>query len=226
MPKDSFEALSDHKSPPTYCFFDGEKWTPTHSGKTAGFVSPVTGEIIGRVQSVTQSEIDSAITRAKQAQKKWFSIPMTKRGQILRLASDWIRHHEQMLSAQLTTEIGKTFSEAKDEILRSADMIDYFVNTGLSMRGEELEGDAYPGYDQSRMAIVERCPLGIVLAISRFNYPLNLSVSKIAPALIMGNSVVFKPSTQGSVSGLLLTEIFRLSGVPDGVLVTVTGTGN
>jgi len=226
MPKDSFEVLSDHKSPPTYNFFDGEKWVPSHSGKTIDIVSPVDDDVIGTVQSVTQSEIDSSIYRAKQAQKKWSSLPITKRGQILHLAADWIRHHEQMLTAQLITEIGKSVSEAKDEILRSADMIDYFANAGLSLRGEELEGDAFPGYDQSKMAIVERCPIGVVLAISPFNYPVNLSVSKLAPALIMGNSVVFKPPTQGSISCLYLTEIFRVAGVPDGTLVTLTGTGN
>jgi len=75
------------------------------------------------------------------------------------------------------------------------------------------------------MAIIERVPLGVVLAISPLNYPVNLSVSKIAPALAVGNSVVFKPATQGAISALHLTEIFRIAGLPDGLLVTITGSG-
>lgn len=225
MPKDYFEKLHDNKSPPTYKFFNGEKWTDSLSGKTTEVISPIDGHILGRIQVATTSEVDQAITRAKNAQKKWQETPMIQRAKFLHLAADWIRHHEHILTALLVKEIGKTQLEAKDEILRSSDMIDYFANEGLNLRGEELSGEAFPGYDQTKMAIIERVAQGLVLAISPFNYPVNLSVSKIAPALICGNSVVFKPPTQGTISSLYLTEIFRLSGLPDGVLVTVTGGG-
>lgn len=226
MPKDYFEKIHDHKTPPTYKFFNGEKWVESVSGKTTEVTSPVDGHILGRIQVTTTSEIDQAITRAQEAQKKWQEIPMIKRAKTLHLVADWIRHHEHILTALLIKEIGKTLAEAKDEILRSSDMIDYFANEGLNLRGEELTGEAFPGYDQTKMAIIERVPLGLILAIAPFNYPVNLSVSKIAPAIICGNSVIFKPPTQGTISSLYLTEIFRMSGLPDGVLVTVTGGGS
>lgn len=226
MPKDYFAQLSDQKSPPTYNFFDGEKWTASTSGKTVDVTSPINGNIIGRIQLVTFSEIDRAIMKARQAQKNWQAIPMIQRGKILHLAADWIRHHEYYLTTLLIKEIGKTTAEAKDEILRSADMIDYFANEGLNLRGEELSGEVFPGYDQTKMAIIERVPLGVILAIAPFNYPVNLSVSKITPALITGNSIVFKPPTQGAISSLYLTEIFRIAGVPDGTIVTLTGGGS
>lgn len=225
MPEDIFAELSDNQTPPTYKFFDGEKWALSTSGKTTDIISPIEGEVMGNVQSITHGEIDQALLRAKKAQKEWALVPMIKRSQQLHLVADWIREHEHYLTTLLIKEIGKSLAEAKDEILRSADMIDYFANEGLNLRGEELSGEAFPGYDQTKMAIIERVPLGVVLAIAPFNYPVNLTVSKIAPALITGNAVVFKPPTQGSISSLHLTQIFRKAGIPDGVLVTLTGGG-
>lgn len=225
MPKEFFKELSDHKNPPTYKYFDGESWKNSLSGKTLDIISPVDGKVVGKIQQVTFTEIDRAIEIAKKAQKEWVRVPMIQRMKILHLAADWIREHEKSLTNTLMQEIGKTHLEAKDEVLRSADMIDYFSHEALHMKGEELSGDAFPGYDQTKMAIVERVPVGVVLAIAPFNYPINLSVSKIAPALITGNACLFKPPTMGSISSLHLVEIFRLAGVPDGVLVVVTGAG-
>lgn len=226
MPKVYFSELSDHKSPPVYRFFNGEKWIESLTGNTIDVISPLDGFVMGRVQWVSHHEIDQSVNRAKEAQLQWREIPMIKRVKILHLASDWIRHHQYYLTNLLIKEIGKSVAEARDEILRSADMIDYFANVGLQITGEELSGESFPGYDQTKMAIIERVPLGTVLAISPFNYPVNLAVSKIAPALIMGNAVVFKPSTQGAVTALHLAEIMRIAGIPDGVIVTITGSGD
>lgn len=225
MPKDFFHLLVNHKSPPAYKFFNGENWVDSVGKKTTEVISPLDDHILGRIQVVTNSEIDQAITRAHQAQKLWQDVPMIKRAKVLHLAADWMREHEHYLITLLVKEIGKTHAEAKDEILRSADMIDYFAHEGLHVKGEELSGEAFPGYDQTKMAIVERVPVGVILAIAPFNYPVNLSVSKIAPALICGNAVVFKPPTQGSISSLHLTEIFYLAGLPKGLIVTATGGG-
>lgn len=226
MPKDYFSHLHDQKTPPHFKYFDGEKWTISSNGNTLDVVSPIDGQVLGRIQSLNYLEIDQAIHRAKEAQILWQNIPMVKRAQVLHLAADWIREHEHLLSSVLLKEIGKTQAEAVDEILRSADMIDYFAHEGLHLKGEELSGEAFPGYDQTKTAIVEKVPLGVILAISPFNYPVNLSVSKIAPALITGNAVVFKPPTQGSISALFLTEIFYAAGLPKGLIVTVTGSGS
>jgi glyceraldehyde-3-phosphate dehydrogenase (NADP+) len=94
-----------------------------------------------------------------------------------------------------------------------------------SLHGDTLDSDNFPGFEKGRIAMIGRAAYGVVLAISPFNYPVNLSASKIVPALLMGNSVVFKPSTQGGISGLHLTRIFEKAGVPAGVLSGVTGGG-
>ena len=223
---DLFTSLSDNQTPPTYKYFDGDKWTISLSGQFTEIRSPINGTLLGKIPVLTHSEIDQALRRIKKGQKEWQKIPIIKRKEILHLAADWIREHETVLTSQLINEIGKSQLEAKDEITRSADMIDYFAAEGLNIRGEELSGEAFPGYDQTKMAIVEKVPIGVILAISPFNYPVNLSVSKLAPALIMGNSVIFKPPTVGSISSLFLTEIFIKAGIPPGVLATVTGQGD
>lgn len=225
MPREFFEKLSDHKSPPTYKFFDGANWVSSLSGKTVESRSPVDGSVTGFFQQVTFSDIDTAIAKAKKAQKEWAKVPIIQRGKLLHLVADWIREHEHYLTALLIKEIGKSVAEAKDEIIRSADMVDYFAHEGLHLTGEEVSGDAFPGYDQTKMAIVEKVPLGVILAIAPYNYPVNLSVSKIAPALVTGNAVIFKPPTFGTISALHLTEIFHRAGLPEGLLSTVTGGG-
>lgn len=226
MLKDYFAQLSDNKTPPTYKFFNGQQWVDSYNGKLHPVISPVDGKLIGNIQTITHGEIDQSIARAKKAQPDWQQTPIVNRSQILRLAADWLREHEDFMTVSLIKEIGKSIREAKDEVLRSADMIDYFANAALNDHGEELSGESFPGYDQTKTAVIKKAPLGVVLAISPFNYPINLSVSKIAPALVMGNSVVFKPPTQGAISSIYLSEIFRIAGLPDGVLTTLTGAGD
>jgi glyceraldehyde-3-phosphate dehydrogenase (NADP+) len=225
MSKDLFSAIHDGNAIPAYKYFDGKEWKSSLSGKTIDIISPVTGEVLGKIQAVTHSEADKAIMRAKEAQKEWAHKTLTEREKILELAADWMREHEPFLTKALILEIGKTEKDAKDEVLRSADMIEYFAREAGNLHGNELRGGAYPGYDDSKICMVERVPLGVILAIGPFNYPINLSISKIAPALVTGNAVVFKPPTQGSIVGLHITEIFRKAGLPEGLLVTVTGGG-
>lgn len=223
MIKDHFSSIHDDKSPPTYKYFNGEKWLDSKSGDLIDVISPIDNSILGRIFSLTTTEIKKVADLGREAQKEWRETATIKRSRVLHLVSDWLRSHEDFFTTLIVKEIGKPFTEAKEEVIRSADMIERFAQAVLNMSGEELSGESFPGYDKSKTAIVEKVPLGVVLAVSPFNYPLNLAVSKIAPALANGNSVIFKPATQGSITGLCLTEVFRLAGLPKGVLVTLTG---
>ena len=225
MPEEFFAPIFNQQTPPVYYFFDGTAWRASESGKTVDVVSPIDSSVVGKIQIVTASEIDQALDAAKKAQRAWEATPLNERVKIMHLTADWIRHFEAYLTALLSREIGKTESEAKSEIKRTADLTDYFADEAQSMRGETLDSDNFPGYEKGRMALVERVAYGVVLAIAPFNYPVNLSASKIAPALLMGNSVVFKPPSQGAISGLHLAQIFVKAGVPAGVLSAVTGGG-
>ncbi len=226
MPEEFFAPISNHGTPPMYRFFNGKEWVESTSGRAVEVHSPIDDSVVGSLQVVTTQEIDSVAAAAKLAQRQWEATPLNQRVKVMHLAADWVRHFEEYLTTLLAKEIGKTMDEAKSEIKRTADLIDYFADEVQSVRGEELDSDNFPGYDKGRIALVERVAWGTVLAIAPFNYPVNLSASKIAPALLMGNSVVFKPPTQGGISGLHLAQICIKAGVPEGVLTCITGTGS
>jgi len=225
MPADFFEPISDHKTPPSYFFFDGTSWKASQSGKTVEIHSPIDGSVVGLLPFFTIQEIDAVINAAKTSQSVWEATALHKRVSIMHLASDWIRHFEEYLTNLMIREIGKSAEEAKSEIMRTADLIDYFADEAEALRGETIDSDNFPGYEKGKIAIVERVAHGVVLAIAPFNYPVNLSASKIAPALLMGNSVVVKPPTMGGISGLHLVRIFEKAGVPPGVITALPGTG-
>jgi glyceraldehyde-3-phosphate dehydrogenase (NADP+) len=123
-------------------------------------------------------------------------------------------------------EVAKTPKEARDEIIRSAELIDYTVTAAGELADFELKSEDFPGAPAGRVQTVTRVPVGTVVAIGPFNYPINLSVSKIAPALLMGNTVIFKPPTQGSVAAARMVELFREAGIGPELLGFVTGKGS
>jgi len=226
MPAEFFESISNNATPPVYRFFNGKDWLDSKSGKRTTVLSPIDGSVVGELQVVTTQEIDEVLAQAADAQTKWEATPLFERVKIVHLAADWVMHYEEYLTALLAREVGKTLAEAKSEIKRTAELTDYFADEVQSIRGETLDSDNFPGYDKGRIAVIERVAHGVVVAIAPFNYPVNLAASKIAPALLMGNSVVFKPPTQGGISGVHLTRIFEKAGVPEGVITCVTGGGS
>lgn len=224
--KPIFSNIASDTEVPVYKYFDGSSWKTSVSNKTVEISSPVTGKVLGKIQSVTEEEINQAIGKAKVAQKKWQETTLDTRIKVLHLAADWLRELKTTLTRQLILEIGKTQAEAEDEVLRTADFIDYFANEARNFCGEQLVSDSFPGYPKGKTAIVSLVPVGLVLAISPFNYPINLSASKLAPALVTGNAVIFKPATSGAISALTLVEIFRKSGLPNDLLAALTGRGS
>ncbi len=220
-----FESIYNNDTPPTYKYFNGSAWVDSTSGQTRDVQSPVDNTIIGKLSVVSKEEIDKALEKARDAQGKWENVPLNQRIKINHLAADYIRLHQEYLTSLLVSEVGKSVDEAKSEIARTADLIDYYADEAQSIRGETLDSDNFPGFDKGRIAVIERVAHGTVLAIAPFNYPVNLSASKIAPALLMGNAVVFKPPTQGGISALHLAQMYIAAGVPEGILTVLTGSG-
>src|SRR3989344_1944038 len=134
MPAEFFGPLSNHKTPPTYKFFNGNEWVESKSKKTTDVISPIDNHVVGKLQVVTTKEIDEVIEKAKRAQRQWEATPLNQRIKIMHLVADWIRHFEQYLTSLLTAEIGKTHDEAKGEIVRTADLIDYFADEAQSLK--------------------------------------------------------------------------------------------
>ena len=201
-------------------------WITSDSNKFIDIYSPIGNCIVGKVPSMTREEVDFAINNAKEAQVSWKNVPVNKRAEVLYKAADLLVEKVDEMSDIMMREIGKDKKSCESEILRSADYIRFTADTAKNLSGESIPGDSFPGFKKNKISLVTREPLGVVLAISPFNYPVNLASSKIAPALIAGNSVVLKPATQGSLCGLYLAKIFEHAGVPAGVLNTVTGRGS
>lgn len=133
---------------------------------------------------------------------------------------------KEELATTIMQEVGKSYQDAVKEVERTADLIRYTVEEAIHLSGESLNGEHFPGGSRSKLAVVERVPLGVIVAISPFNYPVNLAAAKLAPALITGNSVIFKPATQGSISGIKMIEALSKTNLPAGVLNLVTGKGS
>ena len=171
--------------------------------------------------------MDAAYAAAATAQKEWARTPLWKRAELLHKAAAVMRANAAPMAAALVSEVAKPAKDAATEVLRSADLISYTAEEGVRRLGEgrAMLADSFPGAARSKMSIETRVPLGVVLCVPPFNYPVNLAVSKLGPALIAGNAVVLKPPTQGAGACLHMVACFAAAGFPAGLINAVTGRG-
>ncbi|KXT76357.1 Non-phosphorylating glyceraldehyde-3-phosphate dehydrogenase (NADP) [Streptococcus sp. DD10] len=196
------------------------------SDKTITIYSPIDNVELGTVPAMSQTEVDYAMEKARAALPAWRSLSAVERATYLHKAADILERDKETIGTVLAKEVAKGINASIGEVVRTADLIRYAAEEGLRITGQAMEGGGFEAASKNKLAVVRREPVGIVLAIAPFNYPVNLSGSKIAPALIAGNVVMFKPPTQGSISGLLLAKAFDEAGIPAGVLNTITGRGS
>ncbi|WP_318036237.1 NADP-dependent glyceraldehyde-3-phosphate dehydrogenase [Halobacillus amylolyticus] len=183
-------------------------------------------EVLGALPLMSQEEVDQSIQKANQAQTDWAGTEIYKRADVLHEWADHLVEKQEQIGEMISKEVGKNRSSAMKEVVRTADLIRYTAEEGCRIHGDMLRGDSFRGGSSSKMAMVEREPLGVVLAISPFNYPVNLAASKIAPALMAGNAVVFKPASQGALSGQLMIEALLETDLPEDTVQCVTGKGS
>lgn len=188
--------------------------------------APASGEKLGTVPAMSTAEVDHVYATARAALKGWRALSYVERAAYLHKAADILERDAEKIGTVLSKEVAKGYKAAVSEVVRTADIIRYAAEEGVRLSGEVLEGGSFEAASKKKIAIVRREPVGLVLAISPFNYPVNLAGSKIAPALIAGNVVALKPPTQGSISGLLMAEAFVEAGLPAGVFSTITGRGS
>lgn len=204
--------------------YNGE-WVETSTNSLIEITSPVDNSLVGKIQSMSKEEVEKTILNSKEGQKKWNEYPLSQRAKILYKAADLLDEKVEEIAEIMMMEIAKDKKSCISEVKRTSDFIRFTADTGKNLEGEAISGDNFPGGSKNKLSFVTRVPLGTVLAIAPFNYPVNLSASKIAPALMAGNSVVLKPPTQGSISALFLAQVFNAAGLPPGALNTVTGKG-
>lgn len=208
-----------------YKYYVDGIWKESHTNDVIEIYSPYKEELVGTVQALSKEEADEIIQSAKRAQKEWEQISIRERGNYLYRWIEELEKGKEDIAATIMQEVGKGFLDAVKEVERTMDLIRFTIEEAIHLYGESMLGENFPGGNRSKIAISHRVPLGVVLAISPFNYPVNLSAAKIAPALISGNTVVFKPATQGAISGIKMIEALDRAGLPKGVLNVVTGRG-
>ena len=218
--------IIDRDGKPLYKFYSGVSWEESVNGEVIEIYNPSTREVLGYAPAVTREQVDRVLETQRIKQPSWEETPLSKRIEILKKSAQLLRSYEAFFTSLLVDEIGKTKAEAKSEVIRSADLIEYYTQEVVGLVGEYRDSDAFPGFPKGRLACIERVAHGVVLSIAPFNYPVNLAVSKIAPALLMGNAVICKPPTQGSLVGLAMTKVFIEAGVPEGIIACVTGKGS
>ncbi|HFP2941203.1 TPA: NADP-dependent glyceraldehyde-3-phosphate dehydrogenase [Streptococcus pneumoniae] len=200
------------------------KWKSSEQEIT--IYSPINQEELGTVPAMTQTEADEAMQAARAALPAWRALSAVERAAYLHKTAAILERDKEEIGTILAKEVAKGIKAAIGEVVRTADLIRYAAEEGIRITGQAMEGGGFEAASKNKLAVVRREPVGIVLAIAPFNYPVNLSASKIAPALIAGNVVMFKPPTQGSISGLLLAKAFEEAGIPAGVFNTITGRGS
>jgi acyl-CoA reductase-like NAD-dependent aldehyde dehydrogenase len=208
-------------TPKTYQNYIGGAWTDSSSGATGENRNPAKpSEILGHFQSSAVADVDRAMDAAHAALDGWRKMSPIARGNILYKASQVVEKRADEIGEALTREEGKTLKEGKGETLRAAAILRFFA-------GETAQpvGDRLPSSNPTTFLYTERVPLGVVAAITPWNFPIAIPTWKIAPALAYGNTVVFKPAELTPLTATLLVECLAEAGLPPGVLNLVTGSG-
>jgi succinate-semialdehyde dehydrogenase/glutarate-semialdehyde dehydrogenase len=199
--------------------FIGGKWLDAANGTTLNVVNPATREPIGTVPDMGVVETRRAIEAAHEAFRPWAALTARERAAILRRWYELLMANQEDLATLMTAEQGKPLAEAKGEITYGASFIEWFAE-----EGKRLYGDVIPTHQSDRRLLVLRQPVGVVAAITPWNFPLAMITRKAAPALAAGCTMVVKPAAQTPYSALAAAALAARAGVPPGVLNIVTGT--
>jgi alpha-ketoglutaric semialdehyde dehydrogenase len=200
-------------------YIEGQ-WVPAESGKTFESHNPATGELIGKIPLSDGRDVARAVESAETAFEKWRKYPAPRRAEIVHRASDLLRERKQYMGELMTREMGKVLKEALGDVQEAIDMSFYIAG-----EGRRLNGLLVPSELPNKWAMAVRDPLGVVGVITPWNFPIAIPSWKIFPALICGNTVVFKPASDTPVLAAEFVKILDEAGLPPGVLNLVTGPG-
>jgi acyl-CoA reductase-like NAD-dependent aldehyde dehydrogenase len=192
------------------------KWVPGEGG-TQITSNPYSGEAIARVSLASPRQTGEAVQAARVAFRDWRRVPAHRRSDMLLAAARLVMERSEQLARTITEENGKPIRSARVEVNRAATTFRLAAMETGRMTGETIPMDVVPGSGE-RIGFYVRQPVGVVCAVTPFNFPLNLAVHKIAPALAVGNTVVLKPSSQTPLTALLLGQIITDAGFPPGVV--------
>jgi aldehyde dehydrogenase (NAD+) len=207
--------------PPTFRHFIAGEWTDSTSGDTFESLNPAdTRDVIGRFQQGTAADVAMAVRAADMAGGLWRRTPAPKRGEILYRFGALMAEHKERLARAMTREMGKVIAEARGDVQEGIDIA--FLMAG---EGRRMFGDTVPSELPDKWAMSIRQPIGIAGIITPWNFPIAIPCWKMMPALVAGNTVVFKPSSDTPHCATLLVELMDEAGFPAGTVNLVTGGG-
>lgn len=202
-------------------FING-KWVDAQSGKTFENRNPANwDEVIGTFPKSGKEDIDQAVKAARAAFEKWRLVPAPKRGDIMRKVGDMLVARKEEIAREMTREMGKVLAETRGDVQEGIDTA-YYAAT----EGRRLFGHTVPSELPNKFAMAIRVPIGVAGIITPWNFPMAIPTWKIFPAILSGNTVVFKPASDTPRTATLLVEILAEAGVPDGVVNLVHGGGS
>ncbi|WP_373400019.1 aldehyde dehydrogenase [Algoriphagus halophilus] len=200
-------------------FINGE-WVTSESGETIDIINPSTEEVVAKVQNGTVDEALQALEAAEAAQKSWGKMPPRQRAELLYKLAAEIRTNADYLAELLVKEQGKLLKVAKGEVAVTASFIEYACEGA-----RRIEGDIIPSDNPGEQIWIQKIPRGVVVAITAWNFPLALAGRKLGPALVAGNTLVLKPTSETPLATLELGNLANKVGIPKGVINILTGPG-
>jgi aldehyde dehydrogenase (NAD+) len=214
-------ATDDRATPPTFGHFIAGEWCDGVSGETFESRNPAdTRDVIGRFQAGSPADVAMAIKAAETAWPMWRRTPAPKRGEILYRFGALMAEHKERLSQAMSREMGKVIAEARGDVQEGIDIA--FLMAG---EGRRMFGDTVPSELPDKWAMSIRQPIGVAGIITPWNFPIAIPCWKTMPALVAGNTVVFKPSSDTPHCAVLLVELMAEAGFPAGTVNLVTGAG-
>ncbi len=202
------------------CYVNGE-WVDAHDGAVVAVNNPADDAQLGTVPMLGAAETRQAIAAAAAALPAWRSATAKARAQVLRRLHDLMLAHTDDLARLMTAEQGKPLAESRGEIAYAAAFLEWFAE-----EGKRVYGDVIPGHAPDRRIVVLKQPVGVVAAITPWNFPAAMITRKLGPALAAGCTFVVKPASQTPYSALALAELAHRAGVPAGVFNVVTGSAS
>ncbi|MFP3888135.1 aldehyde dehydrogenase family protein [Priestia filamentosa] len=194
--------------------------------KTMEVINPFNGEAVGKVSLASKENAKKAIESAHQVfHKTMKKMPAYRRAEILSKAADLLEERTEEFAKVLVLEAGKPIRDGRGEVGRAVQVIRFAADEAKKIEGEMVPMDAAIG-GENRIGMVRRQPLGVISAITPFNFPLNLALHKLAPAFAAGNTVVLKPAGKTPLSAYMLVKLFEEAGLPQGALNLVIGNGS
>jgi len=212
--------LSDAGLLKSQAYIDGQ-WTDADDGGTFAVTNPANGELIAEVAKVGAAETARAIAAAQAAMASWKALPAKSRAGILRKWYDLMMAHQEDLAIIMTAEQGKILAESRGEVAYGAAFVEWFGE-----QAKRIDGDVIPGPSPDKRIICIKQPVGVVAAVTPWNFPNAMIARKAAPALAAGCSIVIKPASETPLSAFAMAELAERAGVPAGVINVVAGSSS